>query len=59
MPDDQRDDLADEDDETVAMLEDEATMAALGESDEDPVAGRIRPYEDVRHDLGFTRASTD
>lgn len=38
--------------ETKEILEDEETMAALRESDEDLVAGRVRPYEDVRQDLG-------
>ena len=39
--------------ETVEILQDEETMAALHESDEDLDAGRVRPYEEVRRDLGL------
>lgn len=39
--------------ETLAILEDEETMNALRESDEDLRAGRVKPYEDVRRDLGL------
>lgn len=39
--------------ETMEILQDEETMAALRESDEDLAAGRVRPYEDVRRDLGL------
>lgn len=39
--------------ETIEILQDEETMAALRESDEDLAAGRVRPYEDVRRDLGL------
>lgn len=39
--------------ETMEILQDEDTMTALRESDEDLAAGRVRPYEDVRRDLGL------
>lgn len=39
--------------ETIEILEDEATMNALRESDADVAAGRVRPYEDARRDLGL------
>lgn len=39
--------------ETIEILQDEETMSALRESDEDLAAGRVRPYEDVRRDLGL------
>lgn len=41
--------------ETIEILQDEETMTALRESDEDLAAGRVRPYEDVRRDREDSR----
>ncbi len=39
--------------ETLEIIQDEETLAALREAEEDVRAGRVRPWEDVKHDLGL------
>ena len=39
--------------ETVEVLEDEGALSAIREGEEDLAAGRLRPYEDVRRELGL------
>lgn len=39
--------------ESIEILDDEETMTALRESDEDFAAGRMRPYEEIRRELGL------
>jgi antitoxin YefM len=39
--------------ETLEVLQDEETLEALRESEADVNAGRVRPWDDVRRDLGL------
>lgn len=39
--------------ETLEILSDEDTLEALREAEEDVRAGRVRPWEDVKRDLGL------
>ena len=39
--------------ETLEVLGDPELMAALAESDEDVAAGRVRPWEEVKPELGL------
>jgi PHD/YefM family antitoxin component YafN of YafNO toxin-antitoxin module len=39
--------------ETAEIIEDEEAHTALLEGEKDVRAGRVRPYEDVRRDLGL------
>jgi prevent-host-death family protein len=39
--------------ETLEVLSDPELMAALAESDEDIAAGRVRPWEEVKRELGL------
>lgn len=38
---------------TLEIMEDEEAQAALAEGEQDEREGRLRPYSDVRHDLGL------
>lgn len=39
--------------ETLEVLDDEATVSALRESEDDVRAGRLTPLDDVRRELGL------